>query len=232
MPHRNTPSAVIGSTDDWSAINTKLPTKMTPPAAIPIIESAARRPMRPAACSRGNPVDGSAAPNFACAPGSFLKAELFEVVGEVVVVYDDVEPSPPAPVGISGWSRATRSRIEERRPIGAANAGAAPTSARGANRRRERSQVLHASICRDTRLRSNTVKSPDHPLRMASSSSHSFRLGAQHNMRQGFAQFVRASGEQVRSFAAPTHRARGKVVSAQTLANAEFENELITSVKA
>ena len=62
---RGTSSALIGSVDDRSAINTKLPTKMTPLAAMPIMESAARRPMRLVACSSGKPVDGSAAPNVA-----------------------------------------------------------------------------------------------------------------------------------------------------------------------
>ena len=59
------PSALIGSTDDRSATNTEPPTKMTPLAAMPIIESAARRPMRLVACRSGKPVDGSAVPNVA-----------------------------------------------------------------------------------------------------------------------------------------------------------------------
>ena len=62
---RGTSSALSGSVDDRSAINTKLPTKMTPLAAMPIMESAARRPMRLVACSSGKPVDGSAAPYVA-----------------------------------------------------------------------------------------------------------------------------------------------------------------------
>ena len=62
---RGTSSALIGSVDDRSAVNTKLPTKMTPLAAMPIMESAARRPMRLVACSSGKPVDGSVAPNVA-----------------------------------------------------------------------------------------------------------------------------------------------------------------------
>ena len=151
---------------------TKPPTTTTLAAADDIIHSATRRPSRPVACSNGNPVDGSAAPNEG------WEDELLPAVVAVWACADegvDAEDSPPNPPEASGCSKATRSRIDERKPIGAANAGAAPTSASGANRRRERSQVLQSSMCRDTRLRSSTVKSPDQPCRMRSSSSHSLR---------------------------------------------------------
>jgi len=150
----------------------KPPTTTTLAAADDIIHSATRRPSRPVACSNGNPVDGSAAPNEG------WEDELRPAVVDVWACADelvDVDDSPPKPPEASGCSKATRSRIDERKPIGAANAGAAPTSASGANRRRERSQVLQSSMCRDTRLRSSTVKSPDQPCRMRSSSSHSLR---------------------------------------------------------
>ena len=151
---------------------TRPPITTTLAAADDIIHSATRRPSRPVACSNGNPVDGSAVPNEG------REDELLPAVVDVWACADelvDVDDSPPKPPDASGCSKATCSRIDERKPIGAANAGAAPTSASGANRRRERSQVLHASICRDTRLRRSTVKSPDQPCKMRSSSSHSLR---------------------------------------------------------
>ena len=51
--------------DELPLIKMKPPRTMSPPAAAPIIHKAARRPRRPVACSRGNPVNESAAPKVA-----------------------------------------------------------------------------------------------------------------------------------------------------------------------
>ena len=52
------------SVDELPLTKMKPPRTMSPPAAAPIIRKAARRPRRPVACSRGKPVDGSAAPKL------------------------------------------------------------------------------------------------------------------------------------------------------------------------
>ena len=61
-------SGVAGGTspvDETRLTRMKPPRTMSPPAAAPIIHKAARRPRRPVACSRGNPVNESAAPKVA-----------------------------------------------------------------------------------------------------------------------------------------------------------------------
>ena len=86
--------------DDLPFTKMKPPRTMSPPAAAPIVHKAARRPRRPVACSRGNPVDGSAAPKLGWEPP--LPAEVEDCADMLVEVCDEDEPSPAIPLEASG----------------------------------------------------------------------------------------------------------------------------------
>lgn len=85
--------------DELPLTKMKPPRTMSPPAAVPIIHKAARRPRRPVVCSIGNPVDGSAAPKLGRDPALLPEAE--DCAGTLDEAAED-EPSSPIPLEASG----------------------------------------------------------------------------------------------------------------------------------